>query len=272
VRATADDGVRLPPEPAPGRTSAPGTDGAPGTPGRTTSAPAPDGTSGPPATGPAAVLWDMDGTLVDTEPYWIACEFDLVAEHGGTWSLEHAHSLVGNALPESAEYIRQHGGVDLPPNQIVQRLLDGVVARVREHVPWRPGAQELLSALRADGIPCALVTMSYRRLTDAVLAGLPAGTFAAVVAGDDVRQGKPHPEPYLTAAVRLGVPPRRCLAVEDSPTGLASAVAAGVPALGVVHLLALEPGPDRHLVDTLAGLAPVDLAGIYRTITAGRST
>jgi HAD superfamily hydrolase (TIGR01509 family) len=211
---------------------------------------------------PAAVLWDMDGTLVDTEPYWIACEFDLVAQYGGSWSLEHAHNLVGGALLESGEYLREHGGVALTAEEIVDRLLDGVVARVREHIPWRPGAQDLLQQLVADGIPCALVTMSYRRLAEAVLAGLPPGTFATVVAGDDVRNGKPHPEPYLTAAARLGVDPVDCVAVEDSPTGVASAEAAGVPVLAVTHLIPIPDAPGRHVVGTLEGLTSGDLRAL----------
>jgi HAD superfamily hydrolase (TIGR01509 family) len=204
----------------------------------------------------------MDGTLVDTEPYWIAGEFELIAAHGGSWSLEHAHHLVGQALLESGEYIRRHAGVSLPAEEIVDRLLDGVVERVQEDIPWRPGAQELLTRLVADGIPCALVTMSYRRLAEAVLAGLPPGSFATVVAGDDVRHGKPHPEPYLTAAARLGVAPGECVAIEDSPTGIASAEAAGVPVLAVRHLVPIPDGVGRHVVDTLEGLTPADLGAL----------
>jgi HAD superfamily hydrolase (TIGR01509 family) len=211
---------------------------------------------------PAAVLWDMDGTLVDTEPYWIAGEFELIAAHGGTWSLEHAHHLVGQALLESGEYIRRHAGVTLPAEEIVERLLDAVVERVRQDIPWRPGAQELLARLVADGIPCALVTMSYRRLAEAVLAGLAPGTFATIVAGDDVRHGKPHPEPYLTAAARLGAAPAECVAIEDSPTGIASAEAAGVPVLAVRHLVPISDGAGRHVVDTLEGLTPADLGAL----------
>jgi HAD superfamily hydrolase (TIGR01509 family) len=208
---------------------------------------------------PVAVLWDLDGTLVDTEPYWIECEYALVATHGGQWDDVHAHALVGKDLLTSARYIRRHGGVLLPPEQIVELLLDGVVERVRRHVPWRPGARELLTALTALGVPNALVTMSYRRAADGVVGALPPGTFATVVAGDDVRHGKPHPEPYLIAVDRLGVDPGRCLAIEDSPTGVTSAVAAGVPTLGVEHLLPLDPSPGRHIVDTLVGVTPQDL-------------
>jgi HAD superfamily hydrolase (TIGR01509 family) len=143
---------------------------------------------------------------------------------------------------------------------IVEELLDRVVAEVRRAVPWRPGARELLLSLHAAGVPCALVTMSYARLADAVVAALPAGVFAAVVPGDQVRHGKPHPEPYLTAAARLGVPPGECVAIEDSPPGVQSAQAAGTAVVAVPHVVPIAPGPGRVVLDTLVGLSPVGLA------------
>jgi HAD superfamily hydrolase (TIGR01509 family) len=202
---------------------------------------------------PAAVLWDLDGTLVDTEPAWFDAEHEIVAEHGGTWTDEDAHALVGSPLLVSAEYIRARGGVDLPPEEIVEQLLDRVVAAVRRRVPWRPGARELLDEIGARGLPCALVTMSYARLAAAVTDQLPPGTFAAVVTGDEVRHGKPHPEPYLTAAARLGLAPQACLAIEDSPTGVASAVAAGVPVVAVPAVVPVPPGRGYVVVPTLRG-------------------
>lgn len=214
---------------------------------------------------PAAVLWDMDGTLVDTEPYWIGAEHALVAEHGGSWTTEHAHNLIGNSLPVSAAYIRRHGKVDLSPERIVEELLDRVVAQVRERTPWRSGARRLLDRLAVAGVPCALVTMSYRRLADAVVAGLPTGTFATLVTGDEVPRGKPHPDPYLMAATRLGVAPGDCVAIEDSPTGVTSAEAAGVMVLAVEHLLPLPDGPGRRVVPGLDGIGPVDLADLLHS-------
>ncbi len=208
---------------------------------------------------PRAVLWDLDGTLVDTEPYWIAEEFALVAVHGGTWSEEHAHALVGNDLIVSARYIRRHGGVDLEPERIVEILLDGVIRRICDHIPWRPGARELLEALVAAGVPCALVTMSYRRLAEAVVHALPPGSFATLVTGDEVTHGKPHPEPYLVAAERLGVAAPDCVAIEDSPTGVASAEAAGVPVIAVEHLVPVPAIAGRRVLTTLVGLGAGDL-------------
>jgi beta-phosphoglucomutase-like phosphatase (HAD superfamily) len=213
---------------------------------------------------PDAVLWDMDGTLVDTEPYWIEEEFALVAEHGGSWSEEHAHALVGNNLTDSAAYIQRHGGVRLTPEQIIDRLQSGVITRVRQHIPWRPGARELLAELLAHEVPCALVTMSYRDLAKAIIETLPAGSFRTMVAGDDVTHGKPHPEPYLTAAARLAVAPHRCVAIEDSLTGVSSAEAAGVPVLAVQHLIPIPPGPGRTVVGSLTGWRAADLATLLR--------
>jgi HAD superfamily hydrolase (TIGR01509 family) len=213
---------------------------------------------------PKAVLWDMDGTLVDTEPYWIETEFALVAEHGGSWSREHALNLVGNDLLVSGAYIREHGGVDLPPEEIVELLLDGVIARVEERVPWRPGARELLAGLADAGVPCALVTMSWERFVAPVLAALPEGAFGVVVTGDRVTVGKPHPEPYLTAASLLGVEPADCVAIEDSNTGAKSAVAAGCTVLVVPNHVPVLEGERRVFVDSLVGLdvaALVDLLG-----------
>ncbi len=208
---------------------------------------------------PAAVLWDMDGTLVDTEPYWFATEFELVAEFGGTWTDADAHSLVGFDLLASAHELRTRGGVRLEPVQLVERLIDGVIRRVADELPWRPGAPELLAECVAAEIPCVLVTMSWRRLADALIAAAPTGSFAASVTGDEVSNGKPHPEPYLAAAAVLGVDPVECVAIEDSPTGVASALAAGCATLGVPHVVPVAAAPGLTLVDSLTGLGLADL-------------
>jgi HAD superfamily hydrolase (TIGR01509 family) len=199
----------------------------------------------------AAVLWDMDGTLVDTEPYWIASEFELVDEHGGTWSHQHALELVGNDLLVSGRYIREHSGIDLEPAEIVEQLLDRVVEQVEHRVPWRAGAVELLADLRAHDVRCAMVTMSYRRFVDPILRALPPDTFEVVVTGDAVSQGKPHPEPYQTAAALLGVDPAVTLAIEDSNTGARSAETAGCTVLVVPNHVPVLPAPRRIFAESL---------------------
>ena len=211
-----------------------------------------------------AVLWDLDGTIVDTEPYWFEAEYAVVAAHGDSWSDEHARAVVGFDLLDSGRYMIEHGGVRLTPHEIVEMMLDSVVSNIKRSVPWRPGARELLADVRTSDIPTALVTMSWRRFANEVMEALPAGAFDVAVVGDDVERGKPHPDPYLLAAERLGVDITRCIAIEDSPTGVASALAAGATVLAVPHVVDV---PMRNDVngrmirrDTLAGITAADLA------------
>ena len=208
----------------------------------------------------SAVLWDMDGTLVDTEPYWIETEYAMAEKYGATWTQADAMHLVGSDLIDSGRYIKQVMGLDLTPEEIVEELLDGVVDRIEETVPWRPGALELLAALRAEGVRCGLVTMSYQRFVAPILAHLPPESFRVVVTGEQVDNGKPHPEPYLTAAAALGVPADECLAIEDSNPGATSAEAAGCTVLVVENHVPVAPGPRRVFRESLEGLTVEELA------------
>lgn len=218
---------------------------------------------------PAAVLWDMDGTLVDTEPYWIEAEHELVAAHGGVWNDEFAHQLVGNALEVSAQLIIDRSGIALSVPEIIDALLERVIAQVRVRVPWRPGARELLLELGALGVPSLLVTMSWRSLADTVVGNLPEGAFTALVTGDEVSHGKPHPEPYLAAARLVDVDPGHCVAIEDSPTGVRSATAAGVPTIAIPHVVPVPAIEGAVRIDTLAGVHAVDLLPIVSRVRAG---
>jgi HAD superfamily hydrolase (TIGR01509 family) len=215
-----------------------------------------------PERAPVAVLWDMDGTLVDTEPYWMECEYALAEKYGGRWSYEDCMAVVGGDLLDSAEYMREHMGIDRTPLQIVEELLDHVTVMVQREIPWRPGARELLTALRAQDVPCALVTMSWRRFVVPVLEALPPDSFAALVCGDEVTHGKPHPEAYLRAAELLGVDPRDTLAIEDSPTGAAAAEAAGCQVLIVPHHVPVPAGVRTVHRDSLVGLGVADLGDL----------
>lgn len=207
---------------------------------------------------PAAVLWDMDGTIVDTEPYWMRAETELVASFGGVWTAEDGMKLVGSGLPAAASVL-QRAGVELSRGQIVEGLTDRVLEQIEVEVPWRPGARELLAGLRRASVPTALVTMSLRRMALRVAAAIGDEVFDVVVAGDDVANAKPHPEPYLTAAARLGVSIHDCVAIEDSEFGLVSAVAAGAATVGVPCHVTLHEAPTHELWPSLAGRGVDDL-------------
>lgn len=212
---------------------------------------------------PAAVLCDMDGTLVDSEEYWITAEVALAARHGGTWTHEDGLSLIGNSLPVSAQALRERAGIVGSDDEIIDELLAVVTQLMRERgVPWRPGARELLADMREADIPVALVTMSYRVLADAVAAELPDGTFDVVITGDEVTHGKPHPEPYLSAASAVGVDITSCIGIEDSPTGLASVEAAGARSIGIPCLVDIPPAHGRSRIGSLREVSIDDLCAI----------
>ena len=217
----------------------------------------------------------MDGTLVDTEPYWFAAERDLVDEFGsGEWPDELAKGMVGFDLLDGAAYLQEHGDVELPAEEIVDRLLDGVIARLHHRIPWQPGARELLAELNAAGVPCALVTMSWRRFVDPVVAALPPGSFVASITGDEVPlgEGKPEPTPYLLGAEAVGAHPADCVAIEDSPTGVRSALGAGCRVLGVPNVRDLTPEPGLTIVPSLDGVDLATLESLFerRAPIAGR--
>jgi HAD superfamily hydrolase (TIGR01509 family) len=210
---------------------------------------------------PAAVLWDMDGTLVDTEPYWLQAESDLVHAAGGVWTAEDGLQLVGSGLERSA-LILQSRGVELTVEQIITTLTDRVREQIEDAVPWRPGALELLHEIRDTGIPTALVTMSRRTMALDIVAALGFDGFDLVVAGDDVEHAKPHPEPYLTAAERLGVDVTASVALEDSEPGVASAVAAGATVIALPLHIPIPPSPAYIVRDTMIGLRLADLMAV----------
>ena len=210
---------------------------------------------------PAAVLWDMDGTLCDTEPYWMETEHALAERFGGEWTHEDAMQLVGNDLLTSGEYIRNRWNLDLSPQGVVDLLHEGVVERVLSGatIPWRPGAVDLLAALNDAQVPCALVTMSWDVFALPIVERLPRGRFDVIVTGDNVDFGKPHPEPYLKAARLLGVDPALCVAIEDSNTGATSAEEAGCTVVTVENHVPLAGGPRRVPRPSLVGVTPQEL-------------
>jgi HAD superfamily hydrolase (TIGR01509 family) len=212
---------------------------------------------------PAAVLWDMDGTLVDTEPYWMRAEHELVESFGGTWTHADAMLLVGSGLLGSAS-ILQNRGVDLAADTIIDRLTTRVQEQLASAgIPWRPGALELLRELHTAQVPMALVTMSEQRMARQISGIVGFDAFDTIVSGDMVTESKPHPESYLTAAGVLGVDPAHCVAIEDSLPGVAAAVASGAVVLAVPHMVPIEPSERYIRLDTLAGVTLATLTEHY---------
>ncbi|WP_246281160.1 HAD family hydrolase [Cellulomonas humilata] len=211
---------------------------------------------------PSAVLWDMDGTLIDTEPLWIAAETELVEAHGGRWTHEDGLTLVGNPMLVSAERLQERG-VDLSLDAIVDFLNQRVAVGVAAGIPWQPGAQQVLTDLHDAGVPMALVTSSFRMLAEPFAAAV--GLFDVVVSGDEVSRPKPDPEPYLTAARLLGADIADCVAVEDSSAGIASAIASGARAVGIE---VLQPVAARAGLSRIVSLADLTL-GAFARLAAG---
>jgi HAD superfamily hydrolase (TIGR01509 family) len=212
---------------------------------------------------PAAVLWDMDGTLVDSEEYWLSSEQNLAQEFNGTWEPKDGLGLIGMSLYDSTKVMKAKMGLELEPEEIINRLTDDVVAQLERSIPWRPGAQELLRELKKRGIKTALVTMSMKRMAESVANQISFKAFDVIVAGDMVAQGKPHPEPYLLAAQLLGVSPEDCVAFEDSHTGLTSAEAAGTKAIGITNIVPIPEKPGRIIWPTLEGVRLRDLRKLF---------
>ncbi|MGI5242951.1 HAD family hydrolase [Dactylosporangium sp. CA-139066] len=191
-----------------------------------------------------AVLFDMDGTLVDSEKVWEVGLNELAAHHGRPLSAQARRAMIGSNMTDSMRIL--HEDLELPmtraaTDESVVWLEERVKELLHQGVPWRPGAKELLAALRGEGVPLALVTATHRHLVDVALLTIGAGNFDAVVAGDEVDETKPHPMPYLTAARLLGAEARNCVAVEDSPNGIRSARAAGCAVLAVPCEIDLDP-------------------------------
>jgi len=212
------------------------------------------------ATNPQAVLWDLDGTIIDSEPYWLRSEQRMVEEFGGTWSEADGMALVGSGLTFAATEMQRHG-VTLPVDVIVQRMVDEVDAMIAEQIPWREGARELLDSIHAAGIPQVIVTMSYRSTAHFIANAV--GIFAAVVSGEDVTHPKPHPEPYLMGAAAVGAEPRLCVALEDSIPGNASAVAAGVVTIAVPLHIAIPDSPEYTTWHTIVGRDVSDIREVF---------
>jgi HAD superfamily hydrolase (TIGR01509 family) len=218
-----------------------------------------------------AVLWDMDGTLVDSEKLWDISLAALYEQLGGTLSPEVRAAMVGSSSENTLRMIYTDLGLELDPAAMAEsdRWLHDYTAELFDGgLPWCDGAQELLEALAAEGTPMALVTNTQRELTDHALNSIGAQYFTATVCGDEVPYGKPAPDAYLRAAALLELQPSACLAIEDSVTGTAAAEGAGCPVLVVPNDVAVPHGPRRRHITSLAEVAVADLRQVYAELTS----
>ncbi|GAA2482040.1 HAD family phosphatase [Streptomyces thermolineatus] len=213
-----------------------------------------------------AVLLDMDGTLVDTEDFWWEAERSVFADLGHDLGEEHREIVVGGPMSRTAAYLLSVTGARVGVPQLSEMIDSRFAELISRGVPTMPGAGRLLSELSAHGVPTALVSASHRRIIDIVLRSLGPEHFRFSVAGDEVTRTKPHPEPYLTAASRLGAHPSRCVVVEDTPTGVAAAEAAGCRVLAVPSVAPVSSAPDRTVVGSLEG---VDIPFLRSLVPAG---
>lgn len=212
-----------------------------------------------------AVLLDMDGTLIESEHLWGAAEAEVTAALGGVWTEEDHLRNVGGSAESVGRYIVELTGRDLTPRQAADMLYDRFRAGIAEGAALRPGAKELVRMLSEAGVPVSLVTSTERVLVAAAIGGIGLENFDDSVAGDEVEANKPHPAPYLTAAERLGVDPRRCVAFEDSAVGVASAASAGCVTVAVPSLVEIPP---REGVVFRGSLVGVDLEWLESLVAA----
>lgn len=222
---------------------------------------------------PAAVLWDMDGTLIDSEKLWTVSLTELMHSIGGVLTPALRQSLVGSNM--DATLRSMFGFLDRSPSPAEYAaagafLTNRTMELFRAGLPWRPGAREALRAVRSAGMPMALVTSTERQLTEIALDTIGREFFDVSVCGDEVDgQNKPLPEPYRKAARLLGVPPGDCVAVEDSTTGAASAESAGTAVLVVPCEAAVPDSPRRVFRDSLVGVDAETLAQVWRVMNLG---
>ncbi|WGD36215.1 HAD family phosphatase [Lysinibacter sp. HNR] len=217
---------------------------------------------------PAAVLWDMDGTIIDTEPLWNIAEDQLASEYNVIITDGDRQQMTGMGLWDAAEIMRTRG-ILLSEDQIVATLTQRVASLLTlENMPWRPGAIELLAQLHDAKIPVALVTMSTRALTDLILEHLPVTPFTVTVCGDEVPAAKPAPDSYLYAAQLLDVNIHECVAFEDSLNGLRAAWSAGTVTIGIPHVIDLSTGDFHELWSTLEGKTTDHIARSFSSARA----
>ena len=212
---------------------------------------------------PQGIFFDMDGLLVDTEPYWLQTERELMAEFGVHWRSEDQLFCLGGPMEKVGRYMSDLAESRQSPEWFASELIDRMSEKFTLISPM-PGISQLLSEISENHIPAALVSASPRRLVDAVLASIPNHPFALSISADDVVRGKPHPDPYLKAAALLQVAIENSLILEDSPTGVTAARASGAWVVAVPHIAPIAPAQRSVVIETLAGASITSLWNLVR--------
>jgi HAD superfamily hydrolase (TIGR01509 family) len=211
----------------------------------------------------SAILFDMDGTLIDSEPLWLKAEIEVMAEVGCHWDEQDQINCLGGPAERTERYMQERSQYIKPYGYFINRLHEVMRARITNELDLIPNALSLLKECKDAGIKTALVTASSRDLMTIVLKRFPPGTFDVVVSGDDVEKSKPDPAPYLLAAKQLSVDILKCLVLEDSLTGVQSGLSSGAKVIGIPHLVQMSEHPNLRVISSLDEITLSDILGWY---------
>ena len=211
----------------------------------------------------SAILFDMDGTLIDSEPLWLKAEIEVMAEVGCHWDEQDQINCLGGPAERTERYMQERSQNIKPYGYFINRLHEVMRARITNELDLIPNALSLLKECKDAGIKTALVTASSRDLMTIVLKRFPPGTFDVVVSGDDVEKSKPDPAPYLLAAKQLSVDILKCLVLEDSLTGVQSGLSSGAKVIGIPHLVQMSEHPNLRVISSLDEITLNDILGWY---------
>jgi len=211
----------------------------------------------------SAILFDMDGTLIDSEPLWLKTEIEVMAEVGCHWDEQDQINCLGGPAERTERYMQERSQNIKPYGYFINRLHEVMRARITNELDLIPNALSLLKECKDAGIKTALVTASSRDLMTIVLKRFPPGTFDVVVSGDDVEKSKPDPAPYLLAAKQLSVDILKCLVLEDSITGVQSGLSSGAKVIGIPHLVQMSEHPNLRVISSLDEITLSDILGWY---------
>lgn len=211
----------------------------------------------------SAILFDMDGTLIDSEPLWLKAEIEVMAEVGCHWDEQDQINCLGGPAERTERYMQERSQNIKPYGYFINRLHEVMRARITNELDLIPNALSLLKECKDAGIKTALVTASSRDLMTIVLKRFPPGTFDVVVSGDDVEKSKPDPAPYLLAAKQLSVDILKCLVLEDSLTGVQSGLSSGAKVIGIPHLVQMSEHPNLRVISSLDEITLSDILGWY---------